>query len=1043
MSRPHYYVTAPAIMLTTTTVESRQHETTSVMTDRSSPRGTRQRASHTSGSSSRSSLAAAAARARAKAEAAKARLALTLQNNKMKEEQRALQASMDALLRQQAILRDSLDALAEKRETAAAVAEAEALEAAFDQNSDRHSCSLDLDRTPLDPTERTKNYIKDQATQQKGQDSNPQRFSINGTERPAEIEPVRGPQTPPPRTEEPIPIVDVTSAIGRHHTPSLGSAGGHLHKARPETYHRPIEEQHNNHQWQGNEVTRMADFMRYFARRELVTTSLFHFDDQPDSYRAWKHSFLNTTKGLNLTCSEEMGLLVKWLGKESAKHASRLRNAHPNRPEKGLQMMWDRLDTCYGSPELVERALLERVDRFPKLANRDHAKLTELSDLLVEVLSVKEEGNLPGLAYLDTARGIGPIAQKLPFSLHEKWLSFGSDYKERLHVPFPPFEVFVDFVSRQARIRNDPSFGLLSHSDVPYRTERVPEKPNRQRVISVNKTELSSTNFNDPTQHQRLPKDPGRQCPLHKKPHPLAECRALREMPLEKRQAYLKQSSICFRCCASTGHMARSCKLTLQCAECGSDKHQTALHPGPAPWNKAIDPDPGHGGEEDPLPATDVTTQCTQVCGGNLTGRSCAKICLAKVYPVGQREKALRVYVIIDEQSNRSLARSEFFDIFGGNSPSSAYSLKTCAGVMETTGRRAYGYQVESTDGRVSFPLPSVIECNEIPNDRSEIPTPSAALNFPHLKTVANLIPEIEPRTPILLLLGRDAIRAHKVRRQVDGPNNAPFAQKLDLGWVIVGNVCLGSAHKPSSISAYYTNALEGGRPTTFEPCPNVFQVRERYGVAQTIDHPATRSWDKPTSQEEGQLGCTVFRRTNDDDKLAPSVEDTLFSEIMERELKKDSNNSWVAPLPFRSPRRRLPDNRAQAASRLCSLRRSLNKKPEMREHFLSFMGKIFENGHAEAAPPLKEGEERWYLPTFGVYHPKKPGKIRVVFDSSAKYNGVSLNDVLLTGPDLNNTLLGVLIRFREEPVAITADIEQMFHCFLVREDHWNFLRLV
>lgn len=77
------------------------------------------------------------------------------------------------------------------------------------------------------------------------------------------------------------------------------------------------------------------------------------------------------------------------------------------------------------------------------------------------------------------------------------------------------------------------------------------------------------------------------------------------------------------------------------------------------------------------------------------------------------------------------------------------------------------------------------------------------------------------------------------------------------------------------------------------------------------------------------------------------------------------------------------------------------------------------------------------------MYHPRKPDKICVVFDSSASFGGVSLNDILLTGPDLNNSLLGVLMRFRKERVAITADIEHMFHCFVVKEDHRDFLRFL
>lgn len=43
-----------------------------------------------------------------------------------------------------------------------------------------------------------------------------------------------------------------------------------------------------------------------------------------------------------------------------------------------------------------------------------------------------------------------------------------------------------------------------------------------------------------------------------------------------------------------------------------------------------------------------------------------------------------------------------------------------------------------------------------------------------------------------------------------------------------------------------------------------------------------------------------------------------------------------------------------------------------------------------------------------------------MVFDYSARHEDVSLNDVLITGPDLNNTLFGVLLRFRKEAVAIT-----------------------
>ncbi len=396
------------------------------------------------------------------------------------------------------------------------------------------------------------------------------------------------------------------------------------------------------------------------------------------------------------------------------------------------------------------------------------------------------------------------------------------------------------------------------------------------------------------------------------------------------------------------------------------------------------------------------------------------------------------MYAILDEQSNRSLARSEFFEIFKISGISYSYTLKTCSGCSETAGRRASGYTVESVDKKMS------IECNQIPNVRTEIPTPEAAYHHAHLKRIADKILPLDQDAEILLLLGRDILQVHKVREQISGPGDAPFAQRLDLGWVVVGDVCLGGAHRTQEVRSYKTAILENGRTSYLQPCNNQIRVKEVFGQASRPQHhPAPTSIRSSMMLSGDCLGQTVFARSPDDHRLAPSMEDLEFLKIMEAECYQDSSKSWVAPLPFKLPRQRMPNNRKQVFDRFVSLQRSLEKRPKMKVDFLEFMEKMFEKAHAEVAPPVQPGQECWYLPLFGVYHPRKPDRIRVVFDSSASYEGVSLNDILLTGPDLNNSLLGVLMRFRKEQVAITADIEHMFHCFLVKEDHRDFLRFL
>ena len=141
-----------------------------------------------------------------------------------------------------------------------------------------------------------------------------------------------------------------------------------------------------------------------------------------------------------------------------------------------------------------------------------------------------------------------------------------------------------------------------------------------------------------------------------------------------------------------------------------------------------------------------------------------------------------------------------------------------------------------------------------------------------------------------------------------------------------------------------------------------------------------------------------------------------------------------------------LPYNRSIAEARLQYLKRRFHRDPELEAKYRAAIEDCVAKGYARRLSKEEAAAVSnitWYIPHHAVTNPNKPGKVRVVFDAAAKYNGTSLNDQLLQGPCLTNDLIGVLIRFREEEVAFSADVEGMFYQTSVTPSDTDALRVL
>ena len=142
-------------------------------------------------------------------------------------------------------------------------------------------------------------------------------------------------------------------------------------------------------------------------------------------------------------------------------------------------------------------------------------------------------------------------------------------------------------------------------------------------------------------------------------------------------------------------------------------------------------------------------------------------------------------------------------------------------------------------------------------------------------------------------------------------------------------------------------------------------------------------------------------------------------------------NGHYHLAIPWRNSQPCLPNNRSIAEHRLTYLKRKLSRNPDLHSKYKAFIDDLKVRGYAQTVPKFQlngSNGKVWYLPNQNVVNAKKPEKTRVVFDCAAKDHVTSLNENVLHGPDLTNSLVGVLTRFRQETVALITDIEAMFH---------------
>ena len=264
---------------------------------------------------------------------------------------------------------------------------------------------------------------------------------------------------------------------------------------------------------------------------------------------------------------------------------------------------------------------------------------------------------------------------------------------------------------------------------------------------------------------------------------------------------------------------------------------------------------------------------------------------------------------------------------------------------------------------------------------------------------------------------------------QLSSQHGGPYAFKTLLGWCVVGPMS-----NQNKVEKFGCNRIMVTSVDTMKAKNHFFTVPTE--VKETsIESMLEKIYKNDFVEPELQY-CANKINLNYDNL---SNNDRKFLELMGKEAVKIDGHYQV-PLPLKDEEAVLSDNKMAAMKRMQSLKKKFEKDEQLYNQYRCFMSDLIDKGYARKCDKKGTEGKTWYVPHHAVFHPRK-GKIRVVFDYSSQYKGTSINQNLLSGPDLTNQLVGVLHRFRLEPVAFMADIQAMFYQVRVPENQRSYLR--
>ena len=733
--------------------------------------------------------------------------------------------------------------------------------------------------------------------------------------------------------------------------------------------------------------------MAYLVQQNLPRTEIPAFDGAPTKWVNFITKFRDVVHNQKfLTDTQRCIHLVQRLEGPAERSVSRFTH-----DARGYVLSLKRLKFMFGQKTRIAQATLREVTTGEIVQNSDRDGLSDfyysVSDCLVTLRLLNYVSDLYSSDTLRLA------SRRLPGYLVPKWAEVSVSIRGRGEEP--NLIHFENWLQRRVLIQQE----IEPRDEKSSKASGKKDSTLHEKQKSILSTQTDS-----------------RACPTCDEKHLFWKCKKFDSLQPEERFNTVVKMKRCLNCFCE-GHAVSKCpsKNTCRISPC-KERHHTTLHEYYATLAaKAAEADPS---AQPPGNAVVISHSVSR------TKRVFLQIVPVMLYSA--QGKTFLTYGLLDNGCDATLVRKDIARRLRIRGQPDKIIMNTVKDNPEEVKVEKVTFDISARDGSNRF---TAEDAYVVPKSKFHMPSRPRLVPCEDDDFYTNLdgidLDAVSP-DQIGILIGGDNPRACVSDDVRSGKKGQPLAVHTLFGWTL-----FGGASKSSHITV---NRM------------SVQRIPEGFG------HSLQCMWSEKKStsvnvntvsidSDELLMGLEKFFQIEQEPiaykEPAMSQQDVKALKVLEKETKIISGR-YQAPMLWKEPSVQLPNNRPLALKRFSMLLKRLKGDQALFDRYKSVIDSWVQKGYARKLTPREArtiGPRTWTLPTHPVESPNKPGKTRVVSDAAAKFQGVSLNDQLLTGPDLLNRGDGVMLRFRKEATAFCCDVEEMFLRILTTEEDSDSLR--